>query len=271
MGAPRKAPRTPKISPAAEARRELRAAVSARKAGERNEIRRFTAHVRRRRQAALGAVVSLVALVMFVAIGTFSPLMSLQSVTVLGTERVDSAVISSGVANQLGKPLPLVDVEAIGQVIARQPLVKSFAIEAKPPHDLVIHITERSPAGYLKSSAGFTLVDAAGVTIEQTADRVFALPIIDVTGASPTAGGFPAAMAVLLALPAEVRSQVDRVAASTTDDVTLFLNPTGSRVIWGAPQQSALKARVLASLLVNFPLGSVAQYDVSAPNSPVVS
>jgi len=270
-GSMSKIPTTRKISASAQARRELRTAVAARKASERNEIRRFTAHVRRRRQAALGIGASLVGLVAFVAVGTFSPQMSLRTVTVLGTERVDSALISAGVASQLGKPLPLVDVEAIRQVIARQPLVKSFAIEAKPPHDLVIHITERSPAGYLKSSSGFTLVDAAGVTIEETPERTLALPVIDVTGASPTSRGFPAAMAVLSALPPDVRAQVDRVAASTKDDVTLFLNPTGSRVIWGAPEQSALKARVLGSLLGNFPLGAVGQYDVSAPNSPVVS
>jgi cell division protein FtsQ len=78
-------------------------------------------------------------------------------------------------------------------------------------------------------------------------------------------------MAVLEALPEGIRSQVDRVAASTTDDVTLFLYPTGSRVIWGGPEESALKARVLTALIANYPLGSVSAYDVSAPNSAVVS
>jgi cell division protein FtsQ len=76
---------------------------------------------------------------------------------------------------------------------------------------------------------------------------------------------------VLSALPDAVRSQVDRVAATTTDDVTLFLNPTGSRVFWGGPENAALKARVLSGLIANYPLGSVTTYDVSAPNSPVVS
>jgi hypothetical protein len=59
--------------------------------------------------------------------------------------------------------------------------------------------------------------------------------------------------------------------ATTTDDVTLFLNPTGSRVIWGGPENSALKARVLSALIANYPLGSVSTYDVSAPTSAVVS
>jgi cell division protein FtsQ len=152
-----------------------------------------------------------------------------------------------------------------------QPLVKSFAVEAKPPHDLVIHITERVAAGYLGGASGFTLVDPAGVTIEKSRERTVPLPLIDVKGASPTARGFPAAMAVLSALPDAVRSQVDRVAATTTDDVTLFLNPTGSRVFWGGPENAALKARVLSGLIANYPLGSVTTYDVSAPNSPVVS
>jgi len=249
----------------------MRAAIGARKTAERNEIRRFTAHVRRRRQAALAIVASAVALAAFVALGTFSPILALRTVTVDGTQRVDSQLISDGITPQLGKPLPLVDANAIRDVIARQPLVKSFAIEAKPPHELVIHISERVPAGYLSGTSGFTLVDSAGVTIEKSRERTLALPVIDVKGASPTAQGFPAAMAVLSALPSDVRSQVDRVAATTTDDVMLFVNPTGSRVIWGGPENSALKAKVLSALIANYPLGSVSTYDVSAPRSAVVS
>ena len=269
-----KTPRVPKTrfeSEATRTRREMRAAISARKNAERNEIRRFTAHVRRRRQEALAIAVSVAALAVFVAVGTFSPVLALRTITVEGTERVDPRLISDGVSAQLGKPLPLVDANAIRDVIALQPLVKSFAIEAKPPHELVIHISERVPTGYLSGTSGFTLVDPAGVTIEKTNERTLALPLIDVKGASPTAKGFPAAMAVLSALPSAVRSQVDRVAATTTDDVTLFLNPTGSRVIWGGPENSALKARVLSALIANYPLGSVSAYDVSAPNSAVVS
>jgi cell division protein FtsQ len=249
----------------------MRSAIGARKTAERNEIRRFTAHVRRRRQAALAIVACVTGLTAFVAVGTFSPVMALRTVTVDGTQRVDPELIVAGVTPQLGTPLPLVDANAIRDVIALQPLVKSFAIEAKPPHELVIHISERVPAGYLSGASGFTLVDPAGVTIEKTPERTLPLPVIDVKGASSTARGFPAAMAVLSALPGAVRSQVDRVSATTTDDVTLFLNPTGSRVIWGGPENSALKARVLSALIANYPLGSVSTYDVSAPTSAVVS
>lgn len=255
----------------ASARREMRAAIGARKTAERNEIRRFTAHVRRRRQAALAIVASVTGLAAFVAVGTFSPVMALRTVSVDGTQRVDPVIIVEGLSPQLGTPLPLIDANVIRDVIARQPLVKSFAIEAKPPHELVIHISERTPVGYLSDKSGFTLVDPAGVTIEKTRERTLPLPVIDVTDASPTARGFPSAMAVLRALPDPVRSQVDRVSASTTDDVTLFLNPTGSRVIWGGPENSALKAMVLSALIENYPLGSVSTYDVSAPTSAVVS
>ena len=263
--------RTRPESETARARREMRAAIGARKTAERNEIRRFTAHVRRRRQAALAIVASVTGLAAFVAVGTFSPVMALRTVTVDGTQRVDPVIIVEGLSPQLGTPLPLIDANVIRDVIARQPLVKSFAIEAKPPHELVIHISEREPVGYLNDKSGFTLVDPAGVTIEKTRERTLPLPVIDVKDASPTARGFPSAMAVLRALPDPVRSQVDRVSASTTDDVTLFLNPTGSRVIWGGPENSALKARVLSALIANYPLGSVTTYDVSAPTSAVVS
>lgn len=249
----------------------MRQAVRERKAAERDDIRRFTAHVRRRRQAVALSIGALLALGAFVAVGTFTPVMALTTVSVVGTQRVDAALISSGVASQIGKPLPLVDVGQIESVIARQPLVESFAIESRPPHEMVIHITERSPVGYLRSGDEFTLVDAAGVAIERTASRDQALPLFEVKGNSATAAGFAAAVSVLQALPVDLRPQIDRIAATTTDDVTLFLNPTQSRVLWGSPEKSALKARVLSALMANFPLGSVAQYDVSAPGSAVVS
>lgn len=253
------------------ARRDVRRAVRERRAAERDDIRRFTAHVRRRRQVVALSIGAVVALGAFVAIGTFTPVMALTTITVVGTQRVDATLISKGVANQLGKPLPLVDTGAIEKVIARQPLVESFAIESRPPHEMVIHITERAPVGYLKTDDEFTLVDAAGVAIERTAGREQALPLFEVKGNSATAEGFAASVRVLRSLPADLRSQIDRVAATTTDDVTLFLAPTQSRVLWGSPEQSSLKARVLAALLANFPPGSVSQYDVSAPGSAVVS
>jgi cell division protein FtsQ len=48
------------------------------------------------------------------------------------------------------------------------------------------------------------------------------------------------------------------------------LKDSGVRVVWGAPEQSDLKARVLASLMKAHPPSRSSVYDVSSPASVVV-
>ena len=267
-----RAPRTARKveTSAAIARRELRDAVKARKAFERNESRRFTAHLRRRRITFFVVLGSVLGLGIFIGVGVFSPLMSLQTITVVGAHRVDSSAIIKDLQAQLGRPLPLVDTHSVEATLMKQPLVKSYSTQSIPPHTLVVNIVERAPIGYLDTAQGFSLVDPAGVSIEVTPDRQRELPIIDVKGASPTAHGFPAAVAVLSALPSRVRTQVDRVIATTTDDVSVILKGSNVRVIWGSPDQSSLKATVLATLMRAYPPHGGAIYDVSSPASVVV-
>jgi cell division protein FtsQ len=259
-----------KASATAQARREVREAVKARKAFERNEIRRFTAHLRRRRITIFTIIGSVLGLAIFVGIGVFSPLMALQKVQVVGTNRVDQMAIVADLQNQIGRPLPLVDTRAIEQSLAKQPLVKSYSTQSIPPHTLVVRIVERSPIGYLQTSQGFNLVDPAGVSIELTPTRVSSVPLIVVNGGAATASGFPAAVAVLRALPASLQGKVDQVTATTTDDVSFVLKDSGVRVVWGSPEQSDLKARVLASLMKAHPASGSSVYDVSSPASVVV-
>ena len=257
-------------SAAAEAKRQLREAVRARKAFERNEVRRFTAHLRRRRITFFTILGSVVGLAIFIGVGVFSPLMSLQDVVVVGAQRVDAAAIVNDMQPQIGKPLPLVDTHSIEQVLAKHPLVKSYSTQSIPPHTLVVNIVERSPIGYLQTPQGFSLVDPAGVSIEVTATRVSSVPLIEVNGASATSAGFPAAVAVLRALPSGMQGTVDRVIATSTDDVSIVLKKSNVRVVWGSPEQSDLKSRVLSSLMTAYPPTRSSVYDVSSPASVVV-
>jgi cell division protein FtsQ len=255
---------------ATEARKRLKEAVKARKSFERNEVRRFTAHLRRRRIAFFAITGSILGLVIFVGIGVFSPLMALQEVVVTGTSRVDAKAIIGDLQSQIGKPLPLVDTRSVEAALAKQPLVKSYSTQSIPPHRLVVNIVERSPIGYLDTPQGFSLVDPAGVSIEVTEKRVASVPVIDVKGASATSQGFPAAVSVLRALPSSLQGQVDRIIATTTDDVSLILKKSNVRVVWGSADQSSLKSRVLASLMKSYPPSRGAVYDVSSPASVVV-
>lgn len=267
---PHDAPRLTKVQrEAAEAKLKLKEAVKARKSFERDEVRRFTAHLRRRRILWLSISGAVVAVLIFVAIGVFTPIMALQTITVEGATRVPANQIVTALQSEINKPLPLVNMDSVRKAVEAQPLVKSYSTVAAPPHTLVIKIVERSPIGYLPRGNGFTMVDPAGVVMENSDERIPGIPLFTVEGDSTQSPGFQAGVDVLESLPSSLAGQVDQVIAKTTDDVTLVL-VGGARVFWGGPENSAFKNHVLTKLLAVNPVGSVSEYDVSSPKTAVV-
>lgn len=254
---------------AAEAKLKLKEAIRARKAFERDEVRRFTAHLRRRKLIWAAIAGALTAIMIFVGIGVFTPVIALQTITVEGVTRVPADQILAALQPQINKPLPLVDMGAVRKAVEAQPLVKSYSTVAVPPHSLVIKIVERGPIGYLSAPRGFTMVDPAGIVIEQSPDRIPGIPLLTVEGNSVDSKGFAAAVNVINSLPSALSGQLDEVIANTTDDVTLVLIG-GARVFWGGPENAAMKNRVLSQLLTLNPVGSVSEYDVSSPKTAVV-
>ncbi len=252
------------------AERELKKAARARRRYERGEVRRFTRRSRRRRVAWLTAAITAVVLVGLVTVAVYSPLLALRTVTVVGTTRVDAAAVRDAVADQVGKPLALVDFARLKAELSHFPLIRSFVTETVPPDTLVIRVTERAPVGSVATASGFSVVDPAGVEIEKSADRPPSLPLIDVGETNAKGPAFQAAVAVLLALPPSVLGKVDSVTAQTNDDVTLTLTGAGQIVVWGSAENSQLKARVLVALMKTQSASSPVKYDVSAPTNPVV-
>lgn len=254
---------------AAEAKLKLKEAIKARKAFERDEVRRFTAHLRRRKIIWASLAGALAAIMIFVGIGVFTPVIALQTITVEGVTRVPADQILAALQPQINKPLPLVDMGAVRKAVEAQPLVKSYSTVAVPPHSLVIKIVERGPIGYLSAPRGFTMIDPAGIVIEQSSERIPGIPLLTVEGNSADSKGFAAAVSVINSLPSALSGQLDEVIANTTDDVTLILIG-GARVFWGGPENAAMKNRVLSQLLTLNPVGSVSEYDVSSPKTAVV-
>jgi cell division protein FtsQ len=254
---------------ALEAKRKLKEAVKARKAFERDEVRRFTAHLRRRKIIWATIAGSLAAVMIFVSVGVFTPVMALQTIIVEGATRVPADQITAALQPQINKPLSLVDMGSVRKAIEAQPLVKSYSTVAVPPHTLVIKIVERGPIGYLAANGELTMVDPAGVVLERTSEKIPGIPVLTVEGGSAQSKGFAAAVEVINSLPAALAGQLEEVIANTTDDVTLVLIG-GARVFWGGPENAAMKNRVLTQLLTVNPVGSVSEYDVSSPKTAVV-
>jgi cell division protein FtsQ len=238
-------------------------AAWARRRALRSEIRRFTARSRRRRTIWIVSLSALVLLVVGSVGAAYSPLFAVHRISVVGVESLDEAALQEALSAQLGRPLPLVDHAEVKSALVGFPLIETYTLEARPPHDLVVRIVERTPIGVVRSDAGFTVVDAAGVALSTSEAQPEGRPLIDARGGlgSPA---FAAVGQVLRSLPDSVHGLVASARATTPDDVTLVLQD-GTEVLWGSADGSAKKAEVLLAA----PDGH-AYYDVSSPGVIVV-
>ena len=249
--------------------REVWRAAHARRKALRAEIRRFTVRQRRRRAVWFGAAASVLLLALGTLGAAYSPLFGVEKITVVGAQQLAAGDVAAALSGQLGTPLPLVDESAVKAELVAFPLIETYALEARPPHELVVRIVERTPIGLIETRAGYTLVDAAGVALSTTATPSAGTPVLTITGGVDS-DAFAAAGQVMRSLPDEIRAQVTGVAASTPDDVTLELGGTNTQVVWGSAEDSAEKALNLAKTMAARPPADVYTYDVSSPDVVVV-
>jgi len=246
--------------------RDVWRAARARRKALRSEIRRFTQRSRRRRIIWLSAVGAVLLLVGGSVAAAYSPLFAVQKITVVGATTLDPATVEAALDAQLGTPLALIDTSKVKASLLAFPLIETYALEAKPPHDLTVRIVERTPVGVIRSDAGYTLVDAAGVVLSTTTDQPAGQPLLEIDGGTDSRA-FESAGLVVRSLPAEVRAALTGVRASTADDVTLTLS-SGLTVVWGSADESALKGVVLAKAIANNPDASTV--DVTSPDVAVI-
>lgn len=246
--------------------RDVWRAARARRRALRREVRRFTVRSRRRRLTWLIGSAAVLLLIVGSVAAAYSPLFAVERVEVVGTTTLPAATVEEALSGQIGTPLPLVDASAVKAALVAFPLVESYTLEARPPHDLVVRIVERTAIGVIQTDAGWTLVDAAGVALETSPNPPDGRPILEIAGGT-TSGAFESAGLVMRALPDAIAAQVTRVAATTRDDVTLTLS-SGTQVVWGAVEETAQKAFNLDRAMTARPGMSV--YDVSSPASVVV-
>jgi len=261
--------REPEPTPGRWHLRDVWRASRNRRRALRAEVRRFTVRQRRRRMLWIGVASSVALLVLGTVGAAYSPLFAVQRIEVAGTSTLDAAAVTEALEGQLGTPLPLVDDSAVKAALVRFPLVESYTLEARPPHDLVVRIVERTPVGVLESPAGFTVVDAAGVALSTTPTAPSGQPLLSITGGLDSPA-FRAAGTVMRALPEPIRLQVTAVSASTADDVTLTLGATNTTVVWGSAENSAMKALTLDKTMQARPPAQTSVYDVSSPTAVVV-
>jgi len=267
----RRAPRPSDAGPRpdASARAELRRAVRERRRFERAEVRRFTRRARNRRLTAAIGLGVIVALLSLILAAVFSPILALREIRIEGASRVDPIAVHDAVSGQLGTPLALLDAGRMTTELSQFPLIRSYVTQIIPPETLVIRLVERQPVGAIGSGARFTLVDPAGVVIQEMTERPTGIPLISIGAASTSSDVFDSVVEVLLALPPGLLTQVDSVSATTRDDVSLVLTGVGQRVTWGSADGSDQKAALLAALIAVTDPSIPGEFDVSAPSNGV--
>lgn len=224
---------------------------------------RFGAATRRRhvlRWVALAVVVVLVALGVWIV--WFSSLLTVKEVRVLGTVAVSADQVRQAAAVPPRQQLARVAVDAITARVEAIPRVQSVEVRRGWPDVVVLVVTERSPLVVVADGSGFAYLDAEGVRFGEAGRQPATMPLLSAANDNARTSS----LAVVAALPADLRSSVEEVRAKTFDDVTLVLRD-GSKVQWGNAERSERKAVVLRSLL---PLAA-ARYDVSAPDLPTTA
>jgi cell division protein FtsQ len=233
---------------------------------------------RRRRLAA-----ALIALLLVVGLGLTArvllydlKLADVEQVRVTGTAAVAQKDVLDAAAVPTGAPLASVDLGAVAARVARLPAVESARVGRSWPSTVSVDITERVPVAVTHNEQGPALVDRSGVVYPGIAGP--GLPTLTVPRVGTDDPATMAAVAVLAALPAQVRTQVLTVevpeprdgtppdaAGQLTPQITLGL--TDDREIrWGAAERAADKAAVLLPLLGQ----SGRRYDVSSPELPTI-
>jgi len=251
---------------AADLRAELRAARRARRQAERAEIRRFTGAARRRRIGWIVALGSVATVLGLVALAVFSPALALRQIEIVGAERLDEAEVAAALEDELGRPLAFLDEGRIADRLGDFALIRSFVVELVPPDTMRVRIEERQPIGVVVSGSVFQLVDPAGIVIETSETRPDGVPLLELPlGDDGTVRRGVAE--VLLALPGGVLERVDRITATTRDDVSFTLRGSDQRVVWGSAEDSERKALVLSALLGKWGSKGPGEYDVSGSGS----
>ncbi|QIM16390.1 hypothetical protein G7067_08085 [Leucobacter insecticola] len=118
--------------PVRQAEQRVREAKKERRQQEKRESRRFSADARRRRRHWLIALGTVCLLALFVAVGVFTPLMSVRQVQLVGANSVNAAEVEKALSRFDGVPLALVQESEIHDALQPFPFVQRYAFELIP-------------------------------------------------------------------------------------------------------------------------------------------
>lgn len=239
-------------------------------------LERLAERTRARRRLAWRKVLLLAAAVTVLA-GTawavlVSPLLALEvaDVTVTGVGEGTTVAhedVMAVVARREGTPLARLETGELVADLTQITTVRSAQITRAWPNGLRVDVVPRVPVAVAPGDDGVVLLDVEGVVVGTAAEPPEELPNVTVPLADERAGQTLAAvLSVLAELPADLRAEVATAGAANPAAITLEL-ADGATVRWGGPEESDLKAAVLAVLRER----EAGVYDVTVPRAPTIS
>lgn len=243
----------------------LRGGTSSRRRGA---ARDRLAHPVPRRRHALGIALSGVVVAGIAAAVVwalwFSSLLLVDEVTVEGVTDQQRARIIDVAAVPMGVPLVEVDTSVIEKRVSAEPIVKSAMVRRSWPHAVSITVTTREAAIVVKSGRTLEIADDDGVVFGTVTKAPKGIPVVTASGAAGrTDEARRSALAVLAALPADLRRAVGDMTVTSADLVSFTLGRT--TVVWGGAADGPRKVALVRALLPT----KATRIDVSAPDMPV--
>lgn len=189
----------------------------------------------------------------------FSSVFAVTKVSVIGADGVAADEVRDLAGISLGTPMARVDADAVQRSLAAVPWLASVEVRRLWPGEIALAVTEREPIALVRRGNQRVAVDAQSVLFTPPSG----LPSELVTLTATTPDALTESVAVWQSLPADISERVERIAATTRDDVRLHLR-SGAVVRWGNAREAEFKAQVLRALLPQ----RARIYDVTAPSLP---
>ncbi len=183
-----------------------------------------------------------------------------RSVNVTGLHRVSRAQVLAAADIQLGLPLIRIDTSTVAHRVDAITQVQSVQASKSWPDNIVIHVTERTPALAVPDGGGYDLIDGAGVVVTSVSRRPARIPEFRPSGPVRASPAVAAAVTVIHELPAWLTRRLVSISAPNQDQIILHLTRKVT-VEWGSPGRGEVKERVLTALMRTH----ASYYDVSSP------
>ena len=228
----------------------------------------------RRRLRLLGALAALLVILGAGWAFTRSPLLSVDTVKVVGSKHVTSADVARVAHLQRGTAMVDVRPGRAAAQIRSLPWVATASVGRHWPGEVTVTVTERTPIAQVAKGRSWFVVDATGRVLERRSEASAGLVVL--TGLSaPAPGDVVRHAAALLeaatAMPGKLRVQVRSIAPGKGGTVDVRLRDGARAVVAGADELDAGYVSLVTLLDHVANLHAGCTIDVTVPESPTLT